>query len=112
MNSNPQRKYSIKSILKRGEVSLKEFREMCRIEVIETKEAKEVFVKYVGGKGVTENEKKILLTQVFDLIKIVFIGIPLSIIPGFSIVIVFIVRVGRKYKFNILPTSFARKNDD
>jgi hypothetical protein len=106
--ANP--KYFLKKILKKGESSLVDFWKKSRNEINETKEAEKIFVKYVGGKEITENEKKILKYQTFDLIKIIFIGIPLAVIPGFSIVMIIIVRVGRKYKFNALPSSFVSKN--
>ena len=51
-------------------------------------------------------ENKALKDQTFDLVKIVFIGIPLAVIPGFSIMMLIIVKIGRRYNFNVLPSSF------
>jgi hypothetical protein len=108
-----QRKYIFKSILKKGEDSLHDFCQKSRNEIHETEQAEKIFVKYVERKEVTIEEKKILKNQTFDMVKIIFIGVPLAIIPGFSVVMIFIVKVGRKYNFNVLPSSFApQKKDD
>jgi hypothetical protein len=97
-------------ILKKGEYSLLDFWAKSRNEIKETKEAERIFSKYMSGKEVTDDEKKALKYQTFDLIKIIFIGVPLAVIPGFSVIMILIVKVGRKYKFNILPSSFITKN--
>ena len=81
-------------------------------EIQETKKAEKVFVKYVERKEVTVEEKEILKTQTFDMVKIIFIGVPLAVIPGFSIVMILLVKVGRRYNFNILPSAFAPKKKE
>jgi hypothetical protein len=107
-----QRKYTIKNILKKGEDSLIDLWEKSKNEANETKEAEKILRKYVTRKEVTEEENKILKDQTFDLIKIIFIGIPLAVIPGFSVIMVIIVKAGRRYKFNVLPSSFVSKNKE
>lgn len=107
MPSQTPRKNIFKSILKKGEDSLHDFWQKSRNEIKETEQAEDVFEKYIGGKEVTREEKEILKNQTFDIAKIVFIGVPLAVIPGFSLLMVLIVKLGRKYNFNILPSSFA-----
>ena len=110
MLNNSHKKYSFKNTLKKGEDSLIDFWKKSRNEVTETKDAEKVFVKYMEGKEITADEKKNLKNQTFDLIKIIFIGIPLAVIPGFSVVMIVLVKAGRKYKFNVLPSSFVSKD--
>jgi len=102
-----QRKIIFRTMLKKAEDSLHDFWKKSRNEIKETEQAEEVFEKYIGGKEVTSEEKEILKSQTFDMVKIVFIGVPLAVIPGFSLLMVLIVKVGRKYNFNVLPSSFA-----
>jgi len=102
-----QRKIIFKSILKKGEDSLHDFWQKSRNEIKETQKAEKVFEKFIERKEVTSEEKEILKVQTFDIVKIIFIGIPLAVIPGFSIVMILIVKAGRKYNFNVLPSSFA-----
>lgn len=92
-----QRKIIFKSFLKKGEDSLHDFWQKSRNEIMETKQAEKVFVKYIGRKEVTNEEKTILKNQTFDIVKIIFIGVPLAVIPGFSVIMILIVRVGKKY---------------
>lgn len=99
----------LKSIIKKGENSLIDFWQKSKQEVTETKEAEKVFVKYVEGKEVSREENEIFKNQTFDLIRIIFIGIPLAVVPGFSIIMLVIVKIGNKYKFNVLPSSFRSK---
>ncbi len=107
MLSQTPEKNIFKSFLKKGEDSLYDFWQKSRNEIKETGQAGEVFEKYIGGKDVTNEEKEILKSQTFDMVKIVFIGVPLAVIPGFSLLMVLIVKVGRKYNINVLPSSFA-----
>lgn len=113
MFTRAQRKNILKGILKKGEDSLHEFWRKSRNELDQTKQAEKVFVKYVERKEVTIEEKEILKTQTFDMVKIIFIGVPLAVIPGFSVVMILLVKFGKKYNFNVLPSAFApQKKDD
>lgn len=96
-----------KKILLKGENSLLDFWHKTRTEAAETKEAERILVKYVERKDITKEEKKILKNQTIDIAKVIFIGIPLAVIPGFSVVMIILVKLGKKYKFNVLPSAFA-----
>jgi hypothetical protein len=104
-------KLTFKKLLQKGETSLIDFWQKTRQEARETKEAEGILVKYVEGKKISAEEKIILKNQTFDIVKVIFIGIPLAVIPGFSIVMIFIVKIGRRYKVNVLPSAFNGKED-
>ena len=55
-----------------------------KTEVSETKVASQILVKYLKEGNVTEAEEKELRVQVYDLLKILGIGIPFALIPGAS----------------------------
>ena len=112
MFTRAQRKNILKGILKKGEDSLHDFWRKSRNELDQTKQAEKVFVKYVERKEVTVEEKEILKTQTFDMVKIIFIGVPLAVIPGFSVVMILLVKFGKKYNFNVLPSAFAPQKKD
>ncbi len=107
-----QRKNIFKRILKKGENSLHEFWQKSRNEIKETQQAEQIVEKYFEGKEVTREEKEILKNQTFDMAKIIFVGVPLAVIPGFSVVMILMVKAGKKYNFNILPSSFASPKKD
>jgi hypothetical protein len=44
--------------------------------------------------------------QMIDVIKILGIGIPYMLIPGSSLLLALVVSIAKKYKINILPSSF------
>jgi hypothetical protein len=99
-------------IRQKGEDSLKDFWKKTRQEAHQTKEAEEILIRYAEGKGVTIEEKKLLKTESIDIAKVIFIGIPLAVIPGFSVVMILLVKLGNKYKFNVLPSAFAKPKEE
>jgi len=92
---------------KKGEEGLVEFWNKTKQEANETIEAEKIAKRYIEGKSITEVEKKALLSQIADLLKIVFIGIPFALLPGFSVIIIVLVKIGRKLNVNFLPSAFA-----
>ena len=104
-------RFVFKRILKHGEDSLIDFWHKTKQEAGETKEAEGIFVRYVEHKEVSEQEKAMLKTQSIDIAKVILVGIPLAVLPGFSLVMVVLVKLGRKYKFNVLPSAFAPPAD-
>lgn len=112
MNNEIEKTTFINRILKKGEASLIDFWVKTQNEARETKEAKDIFVKYIEGKKVTAIESKVMKNQFFDLLKVVFIGIPFALIPGSSVLMIVFVKVARKYKINVLPSSFDIKDKE
>jgi len=86
-----------------------------KTEVSETKVASQILVKYLKEGNVTEVEEKELRVQVYDLLKILGIGIPFALIPGASLLLPFLIKIAQKKGVQILPTAFnkdkERKND-
>jgi hypothetical protein len=84
------------------------FLHKIRCEVWETREAGIIASKYIKNKEVTEFEKKFMLVQIFDVCKIILIGIPFAIIPGASILLPFIIKCAYKMGVNLLPSNFSK----
>lgn len=77
-----------------------------KTEVSETKVASQILVKYLKEGNVTEAEEKELRVQVYDLLKILGIGIPFALIPGASLLLPFLIKIAQKKGVQILPTAF------
>jgi hypothetical protein len=48
----------------------------------------------------------IFRNQMLDVIKILGIGIPFTVIPGSSLLLPLVIAIAKKYKIDILPSSF------
>lgn len=86
--------------------SLKVFVSKVSNEADETKESAYIIGKYLKGETVTEEDDKKLKEQVFDMFKIIGIGIPFVLIPGASILLPIIISLSKKMKINLMPSSF------
>lgn len=53
-----------------------------KTEASETQVASQILVKYVKHGNVTKEEEQELKTQVYDLLKVLGIGVPFALIPG------------------------------
>ena len=94
----------------KGENALKDFWHKTKQEVSETKQAEKIFIRYVEGQPISPGEKDAMKQQSLDILKIIFIGVPLAILPGFSIVMIVLVKLSQKYNFNIFPSAFSKKS--
>jgi Sec-independent protein secretion pathway component TatC len=79
-------------------------------EAIETKDASRIIVKFIATQKITKKEEKQLKLQVYDLFKILGIGIPFMLIPGATLLIPFILKAAEKKGINLLPSNFNGKN--
>lgn len=77
-----------------------------KTEVTETQVASKIFVKYIKEGNVTKKEEEELRTQVYDLLKVIGIGIPFALIPGASLLLPFLIKIAQKKGVNLLPTAF------
>lgn len=77
-----------------------------KTEASETKIASQIFMKYVKEGNITEEEELELKTQVYDLLKVLGIGVPFALIPGASLLMPFLLRIAKKKGLDILPTAF------
>ena len=77
-----------------------------KTEVSETKIASQILVKYIKEGEVTDKEEKELREQVYDLLKVLGIGIPFALIPGASLLLPFLIKIAQKKGVDLLPTAF------
>ena len=88
--------------------SIKTFIEDSKSEARETKEMAELIWE-AKGKDLTPEEKTKIKNQGLDLFKLTFLG-ALFVIPGSGVLIVFLVKFGKRFGINLLPSSFDKKN--
>jgi hypothetical protein len=81
-------------------------------EAKETKEASLLVVKFLKEGKISADEEKELRTQVYDLFKMMGIGIPFVLIPGSTLLLPFLLRISKRFGINLLPTSFTHTEDD
>ncbi len=79
-----------------------------KIEATETHQASKIMLKYIKEGDITKEEEKEFRLQVYDLLKILGIGIPFALIPGASLLIPFVVKVAERKGVKILPTAFNK----
>ncbi|MFT5602854.1 MAG: phenylalanyl-tRNA synthetase alpha subunit [Flavobacteriales bacterium] len=101
----------IKNNRKKASKALKTFTKNLGNEAIETKEASKVVYKFMKGEKITKEEELELRTQIYDIFKMVGIGIPFMLIPGSTLLMPFIIKVANKYGINLLPTSFTEEEE-
>lgn len=77
-------------------------------EAIDTKEASRIILKFVSQKAITKEEEKHLKTQVYDIFKILGIGVPFMIIPGATLLIPLILKAANKKGINLYPSNFNK----
>lgn len=83
-----------------------------KLEYKDAKEAKEIIQKYLEVGSITEEEEKILKSQLIDSLKIVGIVIPFVLIPGASILMPILIKICEKKGIELLPASFNEKNHE
>jgi hypothetical protein len=87
------------------------FTEKLKQEGQESREAFEILKKYVETGEITTEEEQKFRAQVYDIMKMVGIGVPLAVLPGATIIIPIILKFSGKYGINLLPSSFSEKED-
>ena len=101
----------LKSNSEKSTKAIKHFIGNLNEEAKETQHASKVLVKYLKEGKVSEEEEKELKTQVYDLLKMMGIGVPFVMIPGSSLLIPFLVKVAEKHGVNLLPSAFNKENE-
>ncbi|SNR61206.1 LETM1-like protein [Lutibacter agarilyticus] len=79
-------------------------------EAYDTKETSRIIVKYLYQQKITKDEEKHLKVQVYDVFKILGVGVPFMLIPGASIIIPFILKVAEKKGIDLYPSNFKSKD--
>ena len=103
-----------KKITIHKEKASKAFQELIvniKTEANETQVASKILVKYIKEGNVSKEEEKELRTQVYDLLKVLGIGVPFAIIPGASLLLPFLIKIAQKKGIELLPTAFNEKKD-
>lgn len=90
----------------------KEFIIKFTIELNNTKEAKEVLIKYAKGLPVSDQEIVFFKKQVVEVAKGIGLGIPVVLLPGGIILLAFIVWLSNKFSIDILPSYLKQKKED
>jgi len=73
------------------------------------KEAILIIQKYIREGKISEDEDKILKTQIMDALKIIGIGIPFALIPGASILMPILIKVASKHNIQLMPSAFVNR---
>lgn len=75
-------------------------------EASDTKETSRIIVKFVANQKIGKEEEKHLKKQVYDMFKILGIGIPFMLIPGAAILIPLLLKAAEKRGIDLLPSNF------
>lgn len=98
----------VDDLLKKIEDGAVHFIESIKEEARGTKEASSIIRKYISEGFITEEEEEILKKQMWDTLKVVGVVVPFVLIPGASIIIPILVKVAKKNKIDLLPSSFEK----
>lgn len=82
-----------------------------KTEATETQVASKILVKYIKEGNVSKEEEKELRTQVYDLLKVLGIGLPFAVIPGASLLLPFLLKIAQKKEIYLLPTAFNEEKE-
>ncbi|NLP56910.1 LETM1 domain-containing protein [Lutibacter sp. B1] len=82
-----------------------------RNEAVDYKETSRIIFTFVAKQYITKEEEKHLKLQVYNLFKILGIGVPFVLIPGATLLIPFIIRVAEKKGIDLVPTNFKKKEN-
>lgn len=96
----------IKAHKEKTKKAIQSFVYSLKIEANETQAASKIFVKYIKEGKVTPKEENELRKQVYDLLKMLGIGVPFALIPGASLLIPFLIKLAQKRGVELLPSSF------
>lgn len=92
-------------------VAMKDFVSKLSVEAKETHNASKILAKYIKMGELSEVEEKELKEQVYDLFKMMGIGIPFMLIPGSTLIIPFLAKVAEKKGINLLPSAFSSNKE-
>ncbi len=89
--------------------ALNDFLTGIKNEAAGTKETSRIIYKFISQQKITKEDEKHLKTQVYDIFKIVGIGVPFMLIPGATLLIPFIIKVAEKKGIDLVPSNFKGK---
>ncbi len=83
-----------------------DFLKRLKKEGNETSEAAIILSRYAKGEEVSKEDMEKFRSQMIDVIKVLGIGVPFTIIPGSSLLLPLVLSIAKKYNIDILPSSF------
>lgn len=83
-----------------------DFLKRLKKEGSETSEAAIILSRYAKGEEVSKEDMEKFRSQMIDVIKVLGIGVPFTIIPGSSLLLPLVLSIAKKYNIDILPSSF------
>ena len=110
MNGKTEFAFILKNNKKKATKALNDFLVGVKNEATDTKEASRIIIKFVALQKITKEEEKHLKIQVYDVFKILGIGVPFMLIPGATILIPFILKAAEKKGINLYPSNFNGKD--
>jgi LETM1-like protein len=81
------------------------------VEAAETKEAAKLLQKYAQTGQLSEEEGEAFRKQMYDILKMLGIGIPFFIIPGASIILPILIKLADKMDIHLLPSAFDSEEE-
>jgi len=88
----------------------KDFLQKCNEEIDDYKEVGQILKKATLNNTITKEEKKIVLEQLIDTLKIGSTG-ALFLVPFGSILIIALIKIGDKLGINFLPSAWDKTNE-
>ena len=85
-----------------------DFLKRIKKEGSETSEAVIILARYAKGEEVSKEDMDKFRNQMIDVLKVLGIGIPFTIIPGSSLLLPLVISIAKKYNIDILPSSFKK----
>ncbi len=89
--------------------ALNHFLEGIKNEAVDTKETSFIIYKFITQQKISKKDEKHLKNQVYDIFKILGIGVPFMIIPGATLLIPLIIKVAEKKGIDLVPSNFKSK---
>jgi hypothetical protein len=98
----------MKKELTKLNLAIIDFLQRLKQEGNETSEAAIILKRYAMGDSVSKEDMEKFRNQMVDVIKVLGIGIPFTLIPGSSLLLPLVIAVAKKYNIDILPSSFKK----
>lgn len=90
----------------RANKALNDFFKGVKNEAVDTKETSRIILKFVSTQKISKAEEKHIKTQVYDMFKILGIGVPFVFIPGATLIIPFLLKAAEKKGIDLIPSNF------
>jgi hypothetical protein len=110
-NGKPEFVHIIKRNRYKATKALNGFLIGLKNEASGSKETSRIIVKFISNNKISKEEEKHLKNQVYDIFKILGIGVPFMLIPGSTLLIPFIVKVAEKKGIDLIPSNFKKNKE-